>query len=236
MNGRPLTSCQAAAKVQSTHGPKQRRLKLMPINWKVLAVGTFTSTSVFCNTRGGGKIDLSSHNKLNELWHEDAIYFVPSDAKSVSWNGVVYQYATKSCHRLVQGKGDVIEASEIKCPNDVAAKATAPYAKISNFKTFQTKFLGCLKPVDEKCLRPMISRTAVFSFGFEGYEDRRDWLFANWSKEDYERLHDLVKKGVTGDKTSKSFPANQKPDDFSHRGEFKLVDGSWLLVSFVEGD
>jgi hypothetical protein len=183
------------------------------------------------------KLDLGTPNQLNELWHDEDIYFVPKVAAEATptWNGTAYHYETKACFQLSQN-ADRINANAVKCPKEVVDKARAPYSKISNFKTYEAEFIKCLKPVDKECLRPLISRTALLSFGFDGYQDRRDYIFSTWAKEDYERLYKLIKLGASDGETSKTFPANQKPDDFSHRGEFKLVDGSWLLVSYVAGD
>lgn len=74
------------------------------------------------------------------------------------------------------------------------------------------------------------------SFGVDGFNDRRDYIFDNWKKNDFKRLYELVKKGCVGEDDCRIFPPVVGENGLGYRGEFKKENGRWLLKSFLAGD
>lgn len=193
----------------------------------ILSLSTFAAES---------KIQTS--NELGELWQREEIYFVPKDKDAVlNWTGTLYRNDSGKCYELNQKEiTDKVTSKEIKCEAEFLKKAREPYTKISDFKDYQAKFLSCLKSSDQKCLRGLISKNLQVSFGVDGMQDRRDYIFATWKKENFNRLHDLVQKGAVGNDDSKTFPPEVSDGGVGYRGEFKKENGGWLLKSFLAGD
>ena len=96
--------------------------------------------------------------------------------------------------------------------------------------------LKCLNESDEKCIRGLVSKTLQVSFGADALQDRRDYIFENWKKEDYKRLHDLIKRGTIGEGDLRKFPPEVADEGMGYRGEFKKGNGCWLLKYFLAGD
>lgn len=178
-----------------------------------------------------------SPNDLNDFWQEEEIYFQPKNPQTIgNWTGKIYHYGSEKCFDLIQNNDSKIASSEMKCESVFLKKATEPYTRISDFETYKSKLLLCLEKFDQGCLRGLISKTFQISFGFDGFQDRRDYIFANWKKKDFERLHDAIKQGCVGKDESRTFPPHVKNKGLGYRGEFKKENGSWLLKSFVAGD
>lgn len=183
--------------------------------------------------------DLSDPIKIAEQWDDEEVYYQPkgSDLNSTLWNGTAYFYSLKQCFELSQApKGKKVVAKKVECKKDFLAKASEPYQKFSDFKSYQQKLTSCLDKQDQKCLRPLISKTMQLSFGNDGFCDRRDRAFQIWKAEDYKKLSALIKKGVVSESDYKRFPP--KPDDegMGWRGHFVQSQGAWVLKSFVAGD
>lgn len=196
------------------------------------SLNLFFLTDVFA-----AEFKFESTNDLNDLWQEEEIYFQPSETQSTgNWNGTVYHYGSKKCFKLVENKDSKIASSEIKCEAIFLKKATEPYTKIPDFETYKAKLLQCLEKQDQDCLRGLISKTIQISFGFDGFQDRRDYIFENWKKGDFKRLHNAIKQGCIGSAESRTCPSHVKNNEMGYRGEFKKENETWLLKSFVAGD
>ncbi len=182
--------------------------------------------------------DFDSAQKLGLLWENEEIYFKAADKNELLlWNGLIYHYPSKKCFELKQKEiSKSVQVKEAKCEFEFLSKATEPYLEISDFEKYNSKFLTCLKNIDKKCLAGLISKTLKLSLGVDGYNDRRDYIFENWKKEDFNRLYDLVKKGCVGDGDSRTFPSVVSNDGYGHRGEFKKENSRWLLKLFLAGD
>ena len=133
-------------------------------------------------------------------------------------------------------RSDKIVSKELHCDPAFLKKATEPYTMISDIEVYKKKLDSCLKENDKKCLRGLISRTLQTSFGFDGYQDRRDYIFKTWKKSDFKRLRDMLGKGVIGEGDYRSFPPKPSDGGLGYRGELKKSNGGWLLVSFLAGD
>ena len=175
---------------------------------------------------------------LGELWKQEEIYFQPKNKKEMeSWNGTIYYYTAGKCYGLIQkGATDKVVSKEEKCKPAFLKKAKEPYTKIADFKTYEARILKCLAKDDQKCLRGLISKTIQLSFGVDGYQDRRDYLIEIWKKEDFKRLHDLIKQGTVGEGDSRTFPPVVADEGMGYRGEFQKEDGYWLMKYFLAGD
>jgi hypothetical protein len=176
--------------------------------------------------------------QLIQLWNSESIYYQPKNRNAlIEWNGLVYDHNTKKCFQVEQGQSSQkIKSNELACEKSFLKRATEPYLKIGDFQKFKSRFIGCLNTNDKICLRQLISKTIQLSFGMDGFLDRRDLIFDSWKREDYIRLKKLLSKGTTGDELSKSFPPNPDNDGMGYRGEFKKVNGGWVLVSYLAGD
>jgi hypothetical protein len=177
-------------------------------------------------------------NQLVQLWQAELIYYQPKNKdEPIFWNGIVYDYESKKCFEVKQDdSSEKIKSSETKCEASFLKQAVDPYLKISNFKEYRNKFISCIKADDKTCLRQLISKTITLSFGVDGNQDRRNIIFSSWKREDYNRLVKLIAKGAAGDEYSKTFPPEPDNDGVGYRGEFKKIDGGWLLVSYLAGD
>lgn len=184
-------------------------------------------------------INLSDPISLAELWDDEQLYYQPTKQfdQAMEFNGLAYITSTQSCYRLAQKKGaKKVDSKKIECSKEFLQKASEPYDKISDFKSYKKKLVGCLTTQDKKCLRGLISKTMKTSFGGEGLYDRRDYVFSQWKKTDYEKLGELIKKGVVSEGDFKRFPPHPASDGIGRRGHFEMKNGSWVLESFVEGD
>jgi hypothetical protein len=124
----------------------------------------------------------------------------------------------------------------LKLVTSFLKKAKEPYTKVSDFKKYEHRILECLAKSDQNCLRGLISKTLQVSFGVDSLQDRRDYIFENWKKEDFKRLQDLIKKGSVGAGDSRTFPPEVANEGSGYRGEFRKEKGGWLLKSFLAGD
>ncbi|MBC7458323.1 MAG: hypothetical protein H7235_08605 [Bdellovibrionaceae bacterium] len=182
--------------------------------------------------------NFESAGKLGEYWHNEEVYFIPKNKNEVmNWSGVIYFYPTKKCYELNQKDiPSKVVARETKCNSSILKKATEPYTIISEFEQYKSQLLKCLNQSDEKCIRGLVSKTLQVSFGVDGMLDRRDYIFENWKKEDFKRLHDLIKKGTIGEGDSRTFPPVIENEGMGYRGQFKKENDSWLLKYFLAGD
>lgn len=177
--------------------------------------------------------------KLDAAWSEEKIYFEPSHPeKELNWTGRLYRYSDGKCFDLIDSgeyRGP-IPMKETPCPKKLKENALFPYEKIPDFHVFKTRFLKCLEPRDERCLRGMISKTAQFSLGVEPTTDRRDLMFRTWPQERFTSLKILLQKGTIGTGDERTFPPRPANGGMGHRGAFKRIDGRWRLVYFLAGD
>lgn len=179
-----------------------------------------------------------SSNSLGELWQKEEIYFQPKNKADVlDWTGTLYQYESKKCFEIYQKEiSSKVSSKEVKCDSAFLKKAVEPYAKIADFKKYESRILECLSTNEQKCLRGLISKTLQVSFGVDGLQDRRDYIFENWKKEDFKRLGDSIKKGVTDEGDNRTFPPEVSDGGMGYRGQFTKQNGGWLLKSFIAGD
>lgn len=178
-------------------------------------------------------------SKITQLWHEEKIYFLPSNPDILPRReGEIYDYSRKRCFHSHPPKdaAESIEVHEAPCSSEIKARALFPYEKISDFTRFKTRFLKCLDNVNQKCLRGLISKTAQLSFGFDPASDRRDFIFQKWKKTDYQRLAELIRKGTAGSENEKTFPPQPPDAAAGWRGQFQKIDGGWRLTYFLAGD
>jgi hypothetical protein len=190
----------------------------------------------FCVFADESKFESST--KLGELWQAEQIYFQPKNKNDLmNWTGNIYHYSSNKCYELDQkDTSGKVTSKEKNCDSVFLNNAKKPYAKISDFKKYEARILECLAKPDQNCLRGLISKTLQVSFGVDGLQDRRDYIFETWKTEDFKRLHDLIKKGSVGEGDSRTFPPNVANEGMGYRGEFKKESGGWLLKSFLAGD
>lgn len=176
--------------------------------------------------------NLESPDKLEQLWWNEEIYFKPKNkADLMNWSGVIYHYGSKRCYELEQdGPSKPVTSRESKCQTDFLEKAKEPYTKIADFGEFERRLSKCLSESDRKCLRGLISKSLKVSLGVDGFQDRRDYIFETWKKEDFERLRHQIKKGSRLDGEARVFPAKDRD---GYQGRFEKMNGGWLLREFV---
>lgn len=182
--------------------------------------------------------DFESSSHLGESWYSEEIYFLPKNKNDpMNWSGIIYHYASKKCYELNhKDSSGKVSVQESKCESSFLKKATEPYTKIPDFEKYKARLLKCLDQFDKKCIRGLVSKTLQVSFGVDPVQDRRDYIFENWKKEDFKRLHDLIQKGTIGEGDSRTFPPLVANEGMGHRGEFKKENGGWVLKYFLAGD
>lgn len=186
---------------------------------------TFAQTSV----------NLSEQN-LEKRWHNEEIYFLPSNPQSFAWQGEVFDYSNETCIKVADHQPNTPSVKPVKCSAKILKKAKFKYKKIKNFQTFRSLFLNCLRKYDKNCLRPFISKTLMISFGIDDYGDRRDLVFKKWNNKDLDEMRKLIEAGVIDHGTTKTFPPLPSDGGVGQRGEFKLIDGGWRLNYYLAGD
>lgn len=183
-------------------------------------------------------VQLSDPIKIAEQWEDEALYYQPSGSlRSTEWNGLAYSYSEKACFELSQQKNaKKVVSKKVECGKDFLIKAKENYDKFADFKQYKDKLVKCLEAQDQKCLRPLISKTMKLSFDDSGFCDRRDLAFKTWKTEDYKKIAALIRKGVVSEGDYRRFPPEPDEDGLGWRGHFTQKNGAWVLQSFVAGD
>ena len=199
----------------------------------LLFASVYLSSNAYSNSS-----PYDSNEKIGTAVESDEVYFLPEKKENLlSWTGLLYVHSTQKCFSLLDDpKTRVVRSAEVKCSPSILEKAKEPYDSIDDFKKAKEKFLMCLKAEDSKCLRRLTFRNVQISFGVDGLGDRRDKLYPNWKKTDFEEAYRLLNSGTSENGNKREFPFPFKDNYVGNRGAFEKKAAGWLLVYYLAGD